>query len=335
MMAINYAHLVMLAAQGIVSPSDAHALREALDGVSQDAIRDVKYDGTCEDLFFYVERLIIQACGEDVAGRLHTARSRNDIDMTMYRMRQREFVLGLLAATLRAAPLAARPRRPASRHDSRRSHAHAAGAADDRRALPARGRRTARARCVAAQRRVRAHESQSARRLRHHRHRVSHRPAVDRRSPRLLRADRQYLRQHRHGRLPPRERVGRLGAAHRPRPLRAGPAALVHLGVRLRPIRRRVRAVQQHHAAEAQSGRDRARARHRQQGARSGAGDRDRRPQHAVRRHRRHRGRLAAAGVFDVPRRDAGGQAGGRRDDDGRVRRRCASKRAPATAGRR
>jgi argininosuccinate lyase len=99
MMAINYAHLVMLAAQGIVSPSDAHALREALDGVSQDAIRDVKYDGTYEDLFFYVERLIVQACGEDVAGRLHTARSRNDIDMTMYRMRHREFVLGLLAAT--------------------------------------------------------------------------------------------------------------------------------------------------------------------------------------------------------------------------------------------
>ena len=99
MMAINYAHLVMLAAQGIVSPSDAHALRQALDGVSQDAIRDVKYDGTYEDLFFYVERLIIEACGEDVAGRLHTARSRNDIDMTMYRMRQREFVLGLLAAT--------------------------------------------------------------------------------------------------------------------------------------------------------------------------------------------------------------------------------------------
>ena len=34
-----------------------------------------------------------------MAGRLHTARSRNDIDMTMYRMRQREFILGLLAAT--------------------------------------------------------------------------------------------------------------------------------------------------------------------------------------------------------------------------------------------
>ena len=99
MMAINYAHLVMLAAQGIVTPADAHTLREALDSVSQDAIRDVKYDGTYEDLFFYVERLVIEACGEDVAGRLHTARSRNDIDMTMYRMRQREFVLGLMTAS--------------------------------------------------------------------------------------------------------------------------------------------------------------------------------------------------------------------------------------------
>ena len=53
-----------------------------------------------EDLFFYIERLVIASCGDDVAGRLHTARSRNDIDMTMYRMRQREFVLGLLSATL-------------------------------------------------------------------------------------------------------------------------------------------------------------------------------------------------------------------------------------------
>ena len=99
-MAINYAHLVMLAAQGIVSAADAHVLRTALDGVSQDEIRHVAYDGAYEDLFCYVERLVIQSAGDDVAGRLHTARSRNDIDMTMYRMRQRELVLGLLAATV-------------------------------------------------------------------------------------------------------------------------------------------------------------------------------------------------------------------------------------------
>jgi argininosuccinate lyase len=99
LMAIHYAHLVMLTAQGIVTADDAHAIRNALDSVSQDEVQRAKYDGSCEDLFFFVERLVIDACGDEVAGRLHTARSRNDIDMTMYRMRQREFVLGLLGAT--------------------------------------------------------------------------------------------------------------------------------------------------------------------------------------------------------------------------------------------
>jgi len=98
LMAINYAHLVMLADRGIISAPDARAIRDALEAISQDDLRDLKYDGRYEDLFFYVEHLIINRCGEDIAGRLHTARSRNDIDMTMYRMRQREFVLGLLGA---------------------------------------------------------------------------------------------------------------------------------------------------------------------------------------------------------------------------------------------
>src|SRR5438034_3634088 len=99
LMAIHYAHLVMLARCGIVSAADARTLRAALDSIPQSDIRRAAYDGSCEDLFFYIDRLLNAACGEDTAGRLHTARSRNDIDMTMYRMRQREFVLGLLAAT--------------------------------------------------------------------------------------------------------------------------------------------------------------------------------------------------------------------------------------------
>ena len=99
LMAIHHAHLVMLADRGIVSPGDARVLRDALDGISVDQLRCAAYDGTCEDLFFYVERLLAAACGDAVAGRLHTARSRNDIDMTMYRMRQREGLEGVLSAT--------------------------------------------------------------------------------------------------------------------------------------------------------------------------------------------------------------------------------------------
>lgn len=97
-MAIQYAHLVMLAERGIVSQEDASTLRRALDTISPDAVRKVEYDGTYEDLFFYLDRLIVEAAGEDAAGRLHTARSRNDIDMTMYRMRQREMILTLAGA---------------------------------------------------------------------------------------------------------------------------------------------------------------------------------------------------------------------------------------------
>ncbi len=100
LMAINRAHLVMLAERGIIQAADARALREALDGISLERVRQVLYDGSYEDLFFYIERLVDQACGADIAGRLHTARSRNDLAMTMYRMRQREFIAALAGAAL-------------------------------------------------------------------------------------------------------------------------------------------------------------------------------------------------------------------------------------------
>jgi len=100
LLSIHYAHLVMLAARGIVSREDAGRIRRALDGISLDEVRGAAYDGSCEDLFYYVDRLLVDACGEEVAGRLHTARSRNDIDMTMYRMRLRGLVLALLDGTV-------------------------------------------------------------------------------------------------------------------------------------------------------------------------------------------------------------------------------------------
>ncbi len=99
LVAIDYAHLVMLAETGLIPADQARRVRDALDGLSLDELKRVRYDGSCEDLFFYIERRLSAAAGDEAAGRLHTARSRNDIDMTMYRMRQREFVLGLLRAT--------------------------------------------------------------------------------------------------------------------------------------------------------------------------------------------------------------------------------------------
>jgi len=101
LMAIHYAHLAMLVEQGIVGRPDGQAIAAALDAIPLSDVQRSPYDGSYEDLFFYVERLTAESAGDDVAGRLHTARSRNDIDMTMYRMRQREMVLGLIDGTLR------------------------------------------------------------------------------------------------------------------------------------------------------------------------------------------------------------------------------------------
>jgi argininosuccinate lyase len=90
---IEYAHTIMLERQSIISRDDARSCLAALDRLDIEQIKSVSYDGTCEDLFFYVENLLASDIGIDVAGRMHTARSRNDIDLTLYRMSIRAEIL--------------------------------------------------------------------------------------------------------------------------------------------------------------------------------------------------------------------------------------------------
>ena len=97
--AVDRAHTVMLGEQGIITAEDAATILAAIDGLDLHKIRNAEYDGSVEDLFFYLQREITEACGDpDVAGRLHTARSRNDIDVTIYRLYLREQALELIDA---------------------------------------------------------------------------------------------------------------------------------------------------------------------------------------------------------------------------------------------
>ena len=96
---IHAAHILMLARQGIIPKADASVCLEAIAKLERPDILAARYDGRCEDLFFYVQDLLKQACGEEVAGKIHTARSRNDIDLTMYRMHLRRHILQILAET--------------------------------------------------------------------------------------------------------------------------------------------------------------------------------------------------------------------------------------------
>jgi len=91
---IHYAHTRMLARQGILTEAEESKLRQALDQLNRSEIAGATYDGSNEDLFFYIERLLEQACGP-LAGKMHTARSRNDIAITLFRMTLREELLRL------------------------------------------------------------------------------------------------------------------------------------------------------------------------------------------------------------------------------------------------
>ena len=96
---IHTAHTLMLARQGILPKAVASLLLEAIAELDHSKILGARYDGGSEDLFFYIQHLLTESCGEDVAGRIHTARSRNDIDLTMYRMCLRQEILRITAET--------------------------------------------------------------------------------------------------------------------------------------------------------------------------------------------------------------------------------------------
>jgi argininosuccinate lyase len=95
---IHRAHTRMLARQRIITRADERTLIAALDGLDRLAISQTKYDGSHEDLFFYIESRLEQSAGAEIAGQMHTGRSRNDIAITLYRMTARRELLALAAA---------------------------------------------------------------------------------------------------------------------------------------------------------------------------------------------------------------------------------------------
>lgn len=80
------AHAAMLAAQGILTDSDAAAIREGLLTVlSEIEAGDFPFSTALEDIHMNVEARLKEIIGEP-AGRLHTARSRNDQVATDFRL---------------------------------------------------------------------------------------------------------------------------------------------------------------------------------------------------------------------------------------------------------
>ena len=96
---IQPVHLVMLAETGILPRETAATIAGALKDI--DATTDIAtltYTGEHEDYFFFVESELTHRLGPDVAGALHTARSRNDMDHTVFKLVLRGKADAFLAA---------------------------------------------------------------------------------------------------------------------------------------------------------------------------------------------------------------------------------------------
>ncbi|NCO86644.1 MAG: argininosuccinate lyase [Rhodobacterales bacterium] len=101
----SQAHAAMLAATGIIEGSDAQAIREGLLTVlSEIEAGDFAFSTALEDIHMNVEARLKEVIGEP-AGRLHTARSRNDqvaVDFRLWVREQCDAVDAALAGLMRA-----------------------------------------------------------------------------------------------------------------------------------------------------------------------------------------------------------------------------------------
>lgn len=97
----NKAHCVMLFKQGIISKEDARIILKGLDEIEELSMKGKFHlDETKEDVHTNIESWLIEKYGVKRAGKLHTARSRNDqanLDTRLYlRDQVRNFVSELL-----------------------------------------------------------------------------------------------------------------------------------------------------------------------------------------------------------------------------------------------
>ena len=94
--AASKAHAAMLGAQGILNPDEAREILDGLDAVAAEyAAGKLVEDPALEDIHMHVEQRLTELIGP-VAGKLHTARSRNDQVATDFKL----FVRGAIDQSL-------------------------------------------------------------------------------------------------------------------------------------------------------------------------------------------------------------------------------------------
>ncbi len=97
---VDMAHAVMLWEQGILTDAQARALLKGLHAMAELGPERFPWDSTTGSALVQVERFLAQEVGEDLAGRLHTGRSRNDQLTAIDRLYARDQLLKILGSVL-------------------------------------------------------------------------------------------------------------------------------------------------------------------------------------------------------------------------------------------
>ncbi len=92
---VHKAHLIMLSDQGVISENTTRNIKKAIEILQKDFKIPDKIPEEVEDLYFLFEKQMENLIGSD-AGALHTARSRNDMDNTVFRLFLRKKLLKLM-----------------------------------------------------------------------------------------------------------------------------------------------------------------------------------------------------------------------------------------------
>jgi argininosuccinate lyase len=97
------AHLVVLHDGGILGGHQVAPLLREIEALARVDPASLHYDPAVEDLYFTIERWLAARVGDEAAGNLQLARSRNDLDAAAYRMVIRRKLLDLVEAQVAAA----------------------------------------------------------------------------------------------------------------------------------------------------------------------------------------------------------------------------------------
>ena len=99
-MDVHFAHVIMLYEQNIITKQEAGSILGALFEIENDGPESIPIKEGLTDLYSNLEEFIVNKIGIEVGGKLHIARSRNDMNITIERMFTRDSLIKYVDALI-------------------------------------------------------------------------------------------------------------------------------------------------------------------------------------------------------------------------------------------